>query len=121
MIIIDGKKIAADLRLNLKTEVDNLKKKFDKVPCLTVILIGEYAPSKIYVRNKEKSAEEIGLKSEIVKYPETVDEKTVLKKIYKIENSISEVLSNQILDLSLIFHKKFSNYRENFLLNKDLY
>ena len=39
MIIIDGKKTAADLRLNLKTEVDNLKKKFDKVPGLTVILI----------------------------------------------------------------------------------
>ena len=54
MIIIDGKKTAADLRLNLKNEVDNLKKKFNKVPGLTVILIGECAPSKIYVRNKEK-------------------------------------------------------------------
>ena len=94
MIIIDGKKTAADLRLNLKTEVDNLKKKFDKVPGLTVILIGEYAPSKIYVRNKEKSAAEIGLKSEIVKYPETVDEKTVLKKIYELnqDDTVSGIL-----------------------------
>ena len=47
MTIIDGKKTAADLRLNLKNEVDNLKKKFNRVPGLTVILIGEYAPSKI--------------------------------------------------------------------------
>ena len=94
MIIIDGKKTAADLRLNLKTEVDNLKKKFNKVPGLTVILIGEYAPSKIYVRNKEKSAEEIGLKSEIVKYPETVDEKTVLEKIYELnqDDTVSGIL-----------------------------
>ena len=94
MIIIDGKKTAADLRLNLKTEVDNLKKKFDKVPGLTVILIGEYAPSKIYVRNKEKSATEIGLKSEIVKYPETVDEITVLKKIYELnqDDTVSGIL-----------------------------
>jgi len=94
MIIIDGKKTAADLRLNLKTEVDNLKKKFDKVPGLTVILIGEYTPSKIYVRNKEKSAAEIGLKSEIVKYPETVDEKTVLKKIYELnqDDTVSGIL-----------------------------
>jgi len=94
MIIIDGKKTAADLRLNLKNEVDNLKKKFDKVPGLTVILIGEYAPSKIYVRNKEKSATEIGLKSEIVKYPDTVDEKTVLKKIYELnqDNTVSGIL-----------------------------
>ena len=91
MIIIDGKKTAADLRLNLKTEVDNLKKKFDKVPGLTVILIGEYAPSKIYVRNKEKSAAEIGLKSEIVKYPETVDEKTVLKKISEFFSYLQKI------------------------------
>ena len=59
MIIIDGKKTAADLRLDLKNEVDNLKKKFNRIPGLSVILIGEYAPSKIYVRNKEKLAIEI--------------------------------------------------------------
>ena len=84
MTIIDGKKTAADLRLNLKNETDMLKKKFNRVPSLTVILIGEYAPSKIYVRNKEKSAIEVGLKSEIIKYPETVDEKTVLAKISEL-------------------------------------
>ena len=79
MIIIDGKKTAADLRSNLKNEVDNLKKKFNRVPGLTVILIGEYAPSKIYVRNKEKSAVEIGLKSEVIKYPDSIDENCIRK------------------------------------------
>ena len=94
MIIIDGKKVAADLRLNLKNEVDNLKKKFNKVPGLTVILIGEYAPSKIYVRNKEKSAAEIGLKSEIIRYPDTVDDKTVLEKISELnkDENVSGIL-----------------------------
>ena len=94
MTIIDGKKTAADLRLNLKSEVDNLKKKFNRVPGLTVILIGEYAPSRIYVRNKEKSALEIGLKSEIVKYPDTVDETTVLKKINELnkDKNVSGIL-----------------------------
>ena len=94
MTIIDGKKTAADLRSNLKNEVDNLKKKFNRVPGLTVILIGEYAPSKIYVRNKEKSAVEIGLKSEIVKYPDTVDEKTVLEKINELnkDKNVSGIL-----------------------------
>ncbi|MDA9707218.1 bifunctional methylenetetrahydrofolate dehydrogenase/methenyltetrahydrofolate cyclohydrolase [Candidatus Pelagibacter sp.] len=94
MTIIDGKKTAADLRSNLKNEVDNLKKKFNRVPGLTVILIGEYAPSKIYVRNKEKSAVEIGLKSEIIKYPETVDEKTVLEKISELnkDENVSGIL-----------------------------
>ena len=61
MILIDGKKEAGSLRLNLKEEVNELKKKFNDVPGLTVILIGELAPSQIYVKNKEKSAKEVGL------------------------------------------------------------
>ena len=102
MILIDGKKTAADLRLNLKNEVDDLKKKFNKVPGLTVILIGEYAPSKIYVRNKEKSAVEIGLKSEIIKYPDTVDEKTVLEKISELNKD--ENVSGILVQLPLPKH-----------------
>ena len=102
MTIIDGKKTAADLRSNLKNEVDNLKKKFNRVPGLTVILIGEYAPSKIYVRNKEKSAVEIGLKSEIIKYPDTVDEKTVLEKISELNND--ENVSGILVQLPLPKH-----------------
>ena len=102
MNIIDGKKTAADLRLILKKEVDNLKKKFNRVPGLTVILIGEYAPSKIYVRNKEKSAVEIGLKSEIIKYPDTVDEKTVLEKISELNKD--ENVSGILVQLPLPKH-----------------
>jgi len=94
MILIDGKKIAAELREELKKEVSELKTKYNKVPGLTVILIGDMAPSQIYVRNKEKSANEVGLKSEIIKYPNTVEEKTVLAKIEELnkEESISGIL-----------------------------
>jgi methylenetetrahydrofolate dehydrogenase (NADP+)/methenyltetrahydrofolate cyclohydrolase len=74
MILIDGKKAAAELREELKQEVTDLKTKYNKVPGLTVILIGDMAPSQIYVRNKEKSANEVGLKSEVIRYPDTVDE-----------------------------------------------
>tara|TARA_Y100001970_G_scaffold65182_1_gene83424 strand:- start:1793 stop:2638 length:846 start_codon:yes stop_codon:yes gene_type:complete len=102
MIIIDGKKTAADLRLNLKNEVDDLKKKFNRVPGLTVILIGEYAPSKIYVRNKEKSALEIGLKSEIIKYSDTVDENTVLQKIHELNKDAN--VSGILVQLPLPKH-----------------
>ena len=76
MILIDGKKEAGSLRLKLKEEVNELKKKFNDVPGLTVILIGELAPSQIYVKNKEKSAKEVGLNSDVIKYPEDVDEKS---------------------------------------------
>ena len=94
MILIDGKKIAAELREELKQEVSGLKKKFSKVPGLTVILIGDLTPSQIYVRNKEKSANEVGLKSEVIKYPDSIEEKTVLNKIEELnkDDSVSGIL-----------------------------
>ena len=94
MILIDGKKEAASLRQKLKDEVTELKKKFNNVPSLTVILIGDLAPSQIYVRNKEKSAKEVGLNSEVIKYPNDVDEKTILQKIKDLneDTSVSGIL-----------------------------
>ena len=77
MILIDGKKVAAELREELKKEVNDLKSSTNKVPGLTVILVGELAPSKIYVKNKEKSANEVGIKSEIIRYQDYVEEKKV--------------------------------------------
>ena len=84
MILIDGKKIALELIEELKEEVSKLKLKYNKVPGLTVILIGEDPPSQIYVRNKEKSANEVGLKSEVIRYPDSVEEKTVLDKLMNL-------------------------------------
>jgi len=89
MILIDGKKIAADLREELRQEVVELKSKHNKIPGLTVILIGDMAPSQIYVRMKEKAANEVGLKSEVIRYPGTVEEKTVLDKIQELNKDES--------------------------------
>ena len=86
-MIIDGKKVAADLREELKKKVTELKSTYNTVPGLTVILVGEDPPSKIYVRNKEKSAIEVGINSEVVKYPKNVEEKVVLNKIQKLNNN----------------------------------
>ena len=94
MMLIDGKKVAAELREELKKEVSNLKAKYNKTPGLTVILIGDMAPSQIYVRMKEKAANEVGLKSEVIKYPSEVEEKTVLEKINELnkDSSVSGIL-----------------------------
>ena len=102
MILIDGKKIAADLREDLKKEVSNLKTKYNKVPGLTVILIGDLTPSQIYVRNKEKSAKEVGLKSDILKYPDSVEEKVILDKIKELNND--ETVSGILVQLPLPKH-----------------
>ena len=93
-MIIDGKKAAADLRADLKKKVAELKSNYNAVPGLTVILVGEDAPSQIYVKNKEKSANEVGIKSEVVRYPEKVEEKVVLDKIKELNdnNEVSGIL-----------------------------
>ena len=85
-MIIDGKKIAEELRVELKKKIIEFKATYKSVPGLTVILIGEDPASKIYVKNKQKYAKDIGINSEIIKYQENVDEKTVLDKISKLNN-----------------------------------
>ncbi len=102
MILIDGKKEASLLRENLKKEVSELKEKYKKVPGLTVILIGDFTPSKIYVRNKEKSANEVGLKSEVIKYPDSIEEKIVLEKIQELNKD--ETVSGILVQLPLPKH-----------------
>ncbi len=102
MNLIDGKKIAAELRNELKVEVDGIKKKFNKVPGLTVILVGDLAPSQIYVRNKEKFAKEIGFKSEIIKYPKDIPEISVLNKIDELNKD--EAVSGILVQLPLPDH-----------------
>ena len=86
-MIIDGKKIAADLRTDLKKKIEELKSTYNAIPGLTVILVGEDPPSKIYVRNKEKSAIEVGINSEVIRYPDNVEEKVVLNKIKELNKN----------------------------------
>jgi len=93
-MIIDGKKEAAILREEIKNEIAQLKKKTNKVPGLTVILIGEFAPSQIYVRNKEKNSKEVGINSNVIKYPSDVSEEEILNKIEELnkDKNISGIL-----------------------------
>ena len=93
-MIIDGKKQAEIIRNEIKKEISDLKKKSGKTPSLTVILIGDFAPSLIYVKNKEKSAREVGINSEIIRYPKNVGEKEILEKIEELnkKDEISGIL-----------------------------
>ena len=86
-MIIDGKKQAEIIRNEIKKEISDLKKKNGKTPSLTVILIGDFAPSVIYVKNKEKSAREVGINSEIIRYPKNVSEKDILEKIEELNKN----------------------------------
>ena len=86
MMIIDGKKEAELLRDEIKKEVLKIKESKNKVPGLTVILIGNYTPSQIYVKNKEKNSKEVGMNSNVIKYLDDVTEKEILEKIKELNN-----------------------------------
>ena len=62
MKIIDGKKIAEDLRVNLKKEITALKKRYSKVPGLAVVQVGNVAASSVYVKAKTKQAQDVGIR-----------------------------------------------------------
>ena len=118
MILIDGKKEAALLRDDLKKEVSDIKLKYNKVPGLTVILIGDLTPSQIYVRNKEKSALEVGLKSEVIRYPNNVEEKVVLDKIKELNRDAS--VSGILVQLPLPKHIDKQKVIEEIAPQKDV-
>tara|TARA_B110000438_G_scaffold282492_1_gene309598 strand:- start:311 stop:1156 length:846 start_codon:yes stop_codon:yes gene_type:complete len=101
-MIIDGKKVAADLRGELKKKVTELKSKHNAAPGLTVILVGEDAPSKIYVRNKEKFAIEVGINSEVIRYPADLEEKVLLDKIKELNKN--DKVSGILVQLPLPKH-----------------
>ena len=98
-MIIDGKKEAQLLREEIKKEIDSIKSKNNKVPSLTVILIGNYAPSQIYVKNKEKNAKEVGINSEVVRYSKEVTEQEVLNKIKELNDT--DAVSGILVQLPL--------------------
>ena len=93
-MIIDGKKEAEILRNDIKKEISQLKEKTNKVPSLHVILIGNFAPSEIYVKNKIKKSEEVGMVSKIIRYQKDVKEEEVLKKINELnrDKDVSGIL-----------------------------
>ena len=98
-MIIDGKKEAQLLRDEIKKEIESLKLKNNKVPGLTVLLIGDFVPSQIYVKNKERNAKEVGINSDIIRYAKDVSEQEVLKKIKELNNN--ETVSGILVQLPL--------------------
>lgn len=81
MILLDGKKIAADIRAELKNEIDKLKQEGEKVPGLVAILVGDNPSSQIYVNSKTKDCNEIGMKTVTEKKDTGISEKELLDLI----------------------------------------
>ncbi|MDW0117312.1 bifunctional methylenetetrahydrofolate dehydrogenase/methenyltetrahydrofolate cyclohydrolase FolD [Sporosarcina thermotolerans] len=91
--LINGVAIGKELREEIKQGVSNLKSS-GTTPGLAVILVGENPASKTYVRNKEKSSAEVGIRSEVINLPATVSEKELLDQVEKLnqDDSIHGIL-----------------------------
>jgi len=117
-MIIDGKKIAAKFREDLKKKITDLKSTFNSVPGLTVILVGEDPASMIYVKNKEKFSKEVGMKSDVIRYPENVEERVILDKIKELNKN--KKISGILVQLPLPKHISKKKVIETILPIKDV-
>ncbi|MEM3422589.1 MAG: bifunctional 5,10-methylenetetrahydrofolate dehydrogenase/5,10-methenyltetrahydrofolate cyclohydrolase [Candidatus Bilamarchaeaceae archaeon] len=80
--VLSGKDAADAILLNLKRRVQSLPKK----PSLVIILVGEDPASELYVNNKIKKAESIGINANLIKLPENVPERELLDLVEKLNN-----------------------------------
>jgi len=84
--IIWGNELAKQYRATFKTEVDELRSQKKRIPGLCVILVGDNPASVSYVSNKQKACHEVGIKGEVINYPDTISEDILSKKIIELNN-----------------------------------
>jgi methylenetetrahydrofolate dehydrogenase (NADP+) / methenyltetrahydrofolate cyclohydrolase len=84
--IIDGKKIASEIKMEISDEVVNLKIAGKKIPHLAAILVGNNGSSETYVANKVKDCEEVGFKSTLIRFGSEISEALLLEKIAELNS-----------------------------------
>jgi len=84
--IIDGKKVASEIKHEIAEEVAKLKSEGKKVPHLVAVLVGNDGSSETYVTNKVKDCEEVGIKSTVIRFGSEVEETVLLKKVDELNN-----------------------------------
>ena len=114
MIELNGTTLAEELYVNLRKRIASL----NKTPNLVVVLVGEDAASKIYVKNKQKKAIELGINCEVKTLPNNVTQKE-LQNLIKILNNNSNV-HGILVQLPLPPHLDYTLLIENIALEKDV-
>jgi len=84
--ILDGKQLAKKIRQKLKLEVEELNKQ-EIFPKLAVIMVGNDCASQIYVRNKSKACEEVGIEFEEYLLEETINMDELLNLIHTLNEN----------------------------------
>ena len=101
--IIDGKKLAQKLKNSLKIEIESIKNKFNLVPGLAVIQVGNVAASSVYVKAKTKAAKEVGIRVFDYHLKDNIEQKDLLDLINQLNknNEVDGILVQLPLPKSL--------------------
>jgi methylenetetrahydrofolate dehydrogenase (NADP+)/methenyltetrahydrofolate cyclohydrolase len=82
--ILDGKQTSADIRNEIKAKVDQIKARGGKIPHLAAILVGNDGASETYVSMKVKDCEQVGFKSTLKRFDNSVSEEELLAEVERI-------------------------------------
>lgn len=113
-IILDGKMLRDKIFESLKAKLDKMQQK----PTLAVILVGENPASQIYVRNKKKTAEKLGINSLSIEYPSDISEEVLLNKIKELNSD--EKVTAILVQLPLPAHINKNRIIDAILPQKDV-
>lgn len=117
-MIIDGKKCSEEILDNLRKEVSEYKEKLGKIPGLAVIMLGEHAASKIYVKSKIRACEKVGVCSKEIIFPENISEEELLQEIEKLNND--KEVNGILVQLPLPKHINEKKVCEAISIKKDV-
>ena len=102
MQLIDGKKIASEIKQEIADEVEKIKNIGGKIPHLAAVLVGHDGGSETYVANKVKACELVGFKSTLIRYEDDVTEEELLRKVDELNKD--EDIDGFIVQLPLPAH-----------------
>ncbi len=117
-VIVDGKKLASDIKEEVKIEVENLAKKYGKSPSLATILVGNNPASEIYINLKDKASKEVGINSMIYRFSETITEEELFKKI--LELNVNKDINGILVQMPLPKHINTEKIMEAINYKKDV-
>ncbi len=84
--LLDGKKTSSDIRIEIAEKVERIKNQGGKIPHLAAILVGNDGASEAYVSNKVKDCAQVGFKSTLKRFDNTVSEEELLQEVERINN-----------------------------------
>ncbi len=116
--LIDGKKVSEDTRAEIAKGIEELKSSSGITPGLAAVLVGDDPASEIYVRNKRKACEKVGIYSEEHKLPAETTEEELLELVNKLNND--DKIHGILVQLPLPDHINETNILRNVSPLKDV-